>query len=113
MLDDRRSERRERRQRPEPRAGLVGGVVCTHRLRAVKTRPSPGPSRPRHKTRPYAWRVNGAWRVCAAPHADPSVRPPSFLSEIGVGLTGFGILFTVLGVMMFFDKGLLAMGNVR
>jgi hypothetical protein len=51
--------------------------------------------------------------VCAAPHADPSVRPHSFLSEIGVGLTGFGILFTVLGVMMFFDKGLLAMGNVR
>jgi hypothetical protein len=34
------------------------------------------------------------------------------LPEIGVGLTGFGVLFTVLGVMFFFDKGLLAMGNV-
>ena len=41
--------------------------------------------------------------------------PPSLPSttEIGVGLTGFGVLFTVLGVMFFFDKGLLAMGNVR
>eukprot|EP00898_Chlorokybus_atmophyticus_P006687 jgi/Chlat1/7019/Chrsp56S06701 len=32
--------------------------------------------------------------------------------KIGIGLTGFGILFTFLGVMMFFDKGLLAMGNI-
>lgn len=34
-------------------------------------------------------------------------------AEIGVGLTGFGFLFTFLGVVFFFDKGLLAMGNVR
>lgn len=33
-------------------------------------------------------------------------------AEIGVGLTGFGFLFTFLGVVFFFDKGLLAMGNV-
>lgn len=33
-------------------------------------------------------------------------------AEIGVGLTGFGFLFTFLGVIFFFDKGLLAMGNV-
>lgn len=39
-----------------------------------------------------------------------SLPPPH--PEIGVGLTGFGVLFTVLGVMFFFDKGLLAMGNV-
>lgn len=32
--------------------------------------------------------------------------------EIGVGLTAFGLLFTVLGVLFFFDRGLLAMGNV-
>lgn len=33
-------------------------------------------------------------------------------SEIGLGLAAFGFLFTVLGVMLFFDRGLLAMGNV-
>lgn len=32
--------------------------------------------------------------------------------KIGIGLTGFGVLFTVLGVIFFFDKGLLAMGNI-
>ena len=34
------------------------------------------------------------------------------IAEIGVGLTAFGLLFTVLGVLFFFDRGLLAMGNV-
>ncbi|KAJ8432593.1 hypothetical protein Cgig2_008678 [Carnegiea gigantea] len=32
--------------------------------------------------------------------------------EIGIGLTGFGVFFTFLGVIFLFDKGLLAMGNI-
>ena len=34
-------------------------------------------------------------------------------SEIGVALTTFGGLFMLLGVMLFFDGALLALGNVR
>ncbi|KAH7521390.1 hypothetical protein FEM48_Zijuj07G0028000 [Ziziphus jujuba var. spinosa] len=33
--------------------------------------------------------------------------------KIGLGLTGFGIFFSFLGIIFFFDKGLLAMGNVN
>ncbi|KAI7867149.1 vesicle transport protein [Spinellus fusiger] len=32
--------------------------------------------------------------------------------KIGVGLTAFGLFFMLLGVMMLFDGGLLAIGNV-
>jgi hypothetical protein len=34
-------------------------------------------------------------------------------AEIGVGLTSFGALFMMLGIMLFFDGALLALGNVR
>lgn len=36
----------------------------------------------------------------------------SFIAEIGLGLIGFGIFFTFLAVILFFDRGLLALGNV-
>jgi hypothetical protein len=33
-------------------------------------------------------------------------------AEIGVALCGFGALFTLFGVVMFFNNGLMAIGNV-
>ncbi|KAH9783866.1 Got1/Sft2-like vescicle transport protein family [Citrus sinensis] len=34
------------------------------------------------------------------------------LNGIGFGLIGFGIFFTFLAIILFFDRGLLALGNI-
>ncbi|CAF0902295.1 unnamed protein product [Brachionus calyciflorus] len=34
------------------------------------------------------------------------------LQKIGVGLSGFGLFFLTLGMLLLFDKGLLAIGNI-
>jgi len=38
--------------------------------------------------------------------------PVTDFQKIGVGLAGFGIAFLFLGVVLLFDKGLLAIGNI-
>ncbi|XP_078155259.1 vesicle transport protein GOT1-like [Carex rostrata] len=34
------------------------------------------------------------------------------MKKIGLGLTGFGVFFSFLGIIFLFDKGFLAMGNI-
>lgn len=38
--------------------------------------------------------------------------PISDYQKIGIGVTGFGLLFLFIGMMLFFDRGLLAIGNI-
>ena len=49
-------------------------------------------------------------RLDALRVADPFLKRGT---EIGVALTSFGGIFIMLGVLLFFDGALLALGNVR
>lgn len=42
----------------------------------------------------------------------PTRRVAAHNPEIGVGLTGLGLGFMILGILMFFDRGFMAIGNV-
>nr|XP_055046515.1 spexin prohormone 1 isoform X1 [Misgurnus anguillicaudatus] len=37
---------------------------------------------------------------------------PTDSQKIGIGLTGFGVFFIFFGMILFFDKALLAIGNI-
>ena len=38
--------------------------------------------------------------------------PINDYQKVGIGVTGFGLFFLLLGVLLFFDRGLLAIGNI-
>ncbi|KAH1200464.1 Vesicle transport protein GOT1 [Glycine max] len=46
------------------------------------------------------------------PLPSPSSASTRLIREIGIGLIGFGLFFTFLGIILFFDRGLLALGNI-
>lgn len=54
--------------------------------------------------------------TCPVTNGETPRAPPTTASlpvaEIGVGITGFGAFFILLGMLLYFDSVLLAFGNV-
>lgn len=69
---------------------------------------SPSPTPRRHLS-------SGDGGKFQCPHPYPRAHPTTTslpVAEIGMGTTGFGIFFILLGVLLYFDSVLLAFGNV-
>ncbi len=54
--------------------------------------------------------MNG--KVCKHDESALSTFTHICMLEIGIGISTFGIFFIFLGILLLFDKGLIAMGNV-
>lgn len=52
------------------------------------------------------------WRSARAEPPISLIISPKLHTGIGVGLTAFGVLFMALGVILLFDSGFIAVGNV-
>lgn len=69
------------------------------------------PPHPLPQKAPVQWRWGKVPVSPPHPRAHPTTTS-SPVAEIGMGTTGFGVFFILLGVLLYFDSVLLAFGNV-